>query len=126
MPIDYKKYPANWLTEIRPRIMKRADNKCEKCGVEHLSIIYSIKLAVRTLSGQYKKRSIWFKDKLDALREDEFKTIKEVKVVLTIAHLDHDANNHEVEDDRLRAYCQSCHLRYDAKEKYKRRLNKLK
>lgn len=23
MPIDYKKYPANWLSEIRPRIMKR-------------------------------------------------------------------------------------------------------
>ncbi len=45
------------------------------------------------------------------------------KVVLTIAHLDHDAENHEVSDDRLAALCQACHLQYDqhrhvAKRKY--------
>jgi 5-methylcytosine-specific restriction endonuclease McrA len=32
MPCDYSKYPANWLTEIRPRILERAGNRCEKCG----------------------------------------------------------------------------------------------
>lgn len=35
MPCDYKKYPKNWLTEIRPRILKRAGNKCEGCGAEN-------------------------------------------------------------------------------------------
>jgi protein-arginine kinase activator protein McsA len=35
------------------------------------------------------------------------------KVVLTIAHLDHDADNWEVSDDRLKAMCQACHLGYD-------------
>ena len=35
MAIAYKKYPSNWKTEIRPRILKRADNKCEICGVEN-------------------------------------------------------------------------------------------
>lgn len=35
------------------------------------------------------------------------------KVVLTIAHLDHDAENHDVKYDRLRALCQACHLKYD-------------
>jgi hypothetical protein len=35
MPINYKKYPKNWKTEIRPSILKRAQNKCEKCGVEN-------------------------------------------------------------------------------------------
>jgi len=45
---------------------------------------------------------------------------KPVKVVLTVAHLDHDETNHQVTDDRLKAMCQLCHLRYDAKEKYRR------
>lgn len=38
MPIDYKKYPANWKTEIRPRILERAQNRCELCGVENYTI----------------------------------------------------------------------------------------
>lgn len=37
MAIDYKKYPANWKTEIRPRILERADNKCEWCGAANKS-----------------------------------------------------------------------------------------
>lgn len=49
---------------------------------------------------------------------------KMVKVVLTIAHLDHDETNHEVKDERLMAMCQLCHLRYDAKEKYRRSFNR--
>lgn len=40
-------------------------------------------------------------------------TEKLVKVVLTIAHLDHDRDNHEVKDERLRAYCQLHHLAHD-------------
>lgn len=35
MPCDYKEYPENWLSEIRPRILKRADNRCEWCGAEN-------------------------------------------------------------------------------------------
>ena len=35
------------------------------------------------------------------------------KVVLTIAHLDHDKENHDVKDERLAALCQKCHLGYD-------------
>lgn len=35
------------------------------------------------------------------------------RVVLTIAHLDHDAKNHAVADDRLASLCQRCHLNYD-------------
>jgi hypothetical protein len=38
---------------------------------------------------------------------------KAVKIVLTIAHLDHDADNHNVTDDRLMAMCQKCHNNYD-------------
>ena len=122
MPIDYSKYPKNWLSEIRPRIMQRANNKCEICGLEHKSTVYAIKLYIR--DKQYKWRSLWFRNKQDAEREDLHGNMKPVKVVLTIAHLDHDENNHEITDDRLMALCQICHLRYDAKEKYKRSLQK--
>lgn len=37
---------------------------------------------------------------------------KGVRVVLTIAHLDHDPRNNA--ESNLRALCQRCHLRYDA------------
>jgi len=35
------------------------------------------------------------------------------KVVLTVAHLDHDTGHNA--DSNLRAWCQRCHLTYDAK-----------
>ena len=37
------------------------------------------------------------------------------KVVLTIAHLDHTPENNN--DENLRALCQRCHNRYDAKHR---------
>lgn len=79
MPVDYSKYPPNWKTEIRPRILERAGNRCEFCGAEN-----------------YKPHPVTGS-----------------RVVLTIAHLDHDEENWDVEDDRLAALCQRCHLRYD-------------
>jgi hypothetical protein len=50
--------------------------------------------------------------------------MKEVRVILTIAHLDHDETNWKVSDDRLKAMCQKCHLDYDAVEKYHRIIKK--
>lgn len=81
MPINYKEYPANW-GEIRDRILLRAKNKCEECGLINHSIV---------ARGNGKK----------------------TKIVLTIAHLDHDKLNHDVKDERLKALCQKCHLAYD-------------
>ena len=43
-------------------------------------------------------------------------------IVLTIAHLDHDIKNNDPKI--LRALCQRCHLRYDVKEKQKKKENK--
>lgn len=88
--MDYKLYPPDWLTIIRPRIMRRAGERraeggeiiqnacCEKCGIEN----YAIKP-------------------------------NGTKVIIGIAHLDHDPENWEVKDERLQALCQACHLRYD-------------
>ena len=39
--------------------------------------------------------------------------------MLTIAHLDHDKENWAVKDERLKALCQRCHLRYDSEHHQK-------
>jgi hypothetical protein len=121
MPIDYKKYPKDWK-EIRKRILKRAKNKCEFCGLKNGAVVYRARV---------NRKIEWFKT-LKQLRKavpqiEMFDFYKKytTKVVLTIAHLDHDETNHEVTDDRLRALCQMCHLRYDVKEKHRRRILKL-
>lgn len=112
MPIDYKKYPNNWKKVIRPAILARANNCCEFCGIENKSIIHSFK--------NHFGRTEW---KFLSYGEFMMKGAKTVKVVLTIAHLDHDEENHNVKLSRLAALCQLCHLRYDAKEKLARRNN---
>lgn len=124
MPIDYKKYPPNWKSEIVPAVIDRAGNCCEECGLQNHSIVFSIKLWVKDENGRYKLRRIWFRHEGDAKRETSGYGIKTVRVVLTVAHLDHDELNHEVSLDRLRALCQICHLRYDAKEKFQRQARK--
>ena len=128
MPIDYSRYPPNWKSEIVPRILERANHCCEKCGVPNKAILTSIPLKVRE-GDRYKTRRIWITDASDVKRllplmDTEYDGAKKITVVLTIAHLDHDEENHEVSDDRLQAMCQICHLNYDAKEKHRRRLEK--
>lgn len=122
MPIDYSKYPPNWKTEIVPRILERADNKCEKCGLENYVEVYSVPLKINE-GGRYKIKRFWLTADTDLERMRPYAlggNVKTVKVVLTIAHLDHDETNHAVTDERLRAWCQYCHLNYDASEKYRR------
>lgn len=124
MPTDMKKYPPDW-DERRDRVLKRANNCCENCFLENYSTVYSVK--------RYDtKRREWYDNiykAIDKAKESGWgevhlwplePIIKPVKVVLTIAHLDHDEYNWEVPDERLMAMCQACHLKYDAKEKYRR------
>lgn len=126
MPIDYSKYPPNWKTEIVPAVLRRACYRCENCKLEGGSTVYGIKLWIKDENGRYKIRSIWFRDENDAKREAGYSPVRRIRIVLTIAHLDHDETNHEVTLERLKALCQACHLRYDAKEKYRRQLVKWK
>ncbi len=48
------------------------------------------------------------------------------KVMLQIMHLDHDSENWNVKDSRLRAACQRCHTNYDKIEAYKKEPRKKK
>jgi len=125
MPCDYSKYPPNWKKEIVPRILKRADNKCEVCGLKNRQHVYSISLYLRSKeNGRYGFKSVWVRDIQDAIKIEPLGTMKVVRIILTIAHLDHDETNHNVTDDRLKAMCQKCHLAYDTEEKYNRIIQK--
>lgn len=128
MPIDYSKYPPNWKAEIVPAVRKRSGDKCELCGLPNKSEVWSYKLRVLDVDGRYKLKTFWTNSESDILRLTPFVSpsyTKKTKVVLTVAHLDHDETNWDVELNRLRHMCQYCHLNYDAKEKYKRSLKKV-
>ena len=112
MPIEYKKYPPNWKSEIVPRILKREKNRCKFCGVKNHSVGY------RDSEGKF------FEVDNSMDLEDPSYENKIIGIVLTIAHLDHDEANWNVADDRLAALCQRCHLKYDAPEKRRRMKSK--
>jgi hypothetical protein len=122
MPINYNEYPQNWKSEIRPRILARAGQvidtegrtvkqaKCEQCGVTNYAVI-------KRTDNSYK-----IIDDFEDFKQDNYpgysdqevmKRMGFTKVVLTIAHLNHDKLNHDVKDEELKALCQKCHLAHD-------------
>jgi len=130
MPCDYKNYPANWKSEIRPDILKRAGNCCEHegCGVKNGAYGY------RAANGDFYEWS-YIEDALENHGDDLFSNVlsncydkkgsptKAIKIVLTIAHLDHDTTNNDY--NNLKALCQLHHLRHDVgHHKQTRRKNK--
>lgn len=103
MPCDYKKYPANWK-DIRKRILEREGYRCKTCMLPNYAIGY------RDASGKWHPIECSMQGDVDAedAREAGFKVIK---IVLTVAHIDHDITNNQ--DENLAAFCQLHHLRHD-------------
>ena len=110
-PENRGRYPADW-PEVRVRIMQRAHFRCEwdGCDIPHRA-------------EGYWRRDRWVRMPR-ALREAGYKVgdtvacsdgsqLKVIRIILTIAHLDHTPEN--CADENLRAWCQRHHLRYDAK-----------
>lgn len=103
MPCDYSKYPPNFRTEIRPRILARAGNKCERCGVPNYAEGY------REKDGTFVE-STGMQADTDALDGKKI-----IKIVLTIAHLEN-PDPMDCRDENLAALCQMHHLQLDAKQ----------
>lgn len=128
MPTDMNKYPPDW-PQRRKRILKRANYECEQCGFQDREHIWSVKIYGTGKRKWVRNKEVARKMVLDSgwgkkIYENPGPVIKRVKVILTIAHLDHDETNWDVKDERLMALCQKCHLVYDAQEKTKRVLGK--
>jgi len=115
MPCDYSKYPKNWK-EIRKVILERAGDCCEKCGIANKQIGY------RDKEGKFYSWSLiedclennghdLFDDVLSNCFDKKGNPTKAIKIVLTIAHLDHNTSNNA--PSNLKALCQRCHLAMD-------------
>ena len=113
-PENKSRYPANWKF-IRAQILNRAGYCCEKCKAPHGKMI------ARGVDSDADTYMIEGGEVFDAdtglllgrARMSDFTVGKMVGIVLTIAHLDHTPEHNDPEN--LRAWCQRCHLRYDAK-----------
>ena len=125
MPIDYKLYPKNWKSEIRPAILARAENCCEFCrvpnGIAILRGTWNDTECYQDMDG-----AIFNANTGDLLGDDYIGEVHPtnnlIKVVLTVAHMDHDITNNDHKN--LMALCQQCHNRYDIENRKKKRGNK--
>ena len=112
-PENRHRYPKDW-PQIRAAILERAGHKCEKCKAPNL---------VMVARGEGRHAGTYMTDDAEVIdaetgenlgqcRMSDYSVGRMVRIVLTIAHLDHVPENCEPEN--LRAWCQRCHLRYDA------------
>jgi len=102
MPIrseNKDKYPPNW-PEIRDLVRQRSRGQCEKCGIMDGALGY------RDQFGNFHELE---GTAIEAARADGTTLLK---IVLTVAHLDHDPTHNDLSN--LRHWCQQCHNRYDA------------
>lgn len=127
-PCDYSKYPKDWK-EIRAGILERSGHCCEKCGVSNGQLGY------RAIDGKFFPWS-YIEDCLENNGRDLFDDVlsncfdkkgnptKAIKIVLTIAHLDHDLKNND--PSNLKALCQRCHNLHDIDYRAKNRKETLR
>lgn len=114
-PENKSKYPDNWK-EIRERIRERAGNKCEWCGVANHAIGY------RERDGSFRNLTAIEWDMIHSRIKyggsnltESIKHFGFVKIVCTVAHLDHDPTNND--PGNLAFLCQKCHNNYDRKHR---------
>lgn len=130
MPIkqgNRARYPQNWATEIRPSILERAGNRCERCSVPNHAVGYRdqdgsfVPLrgnAPCDAAGDGKSWSsyglISYADALAfAEQYNEHAGNRWIVIVLTIAHI-HDPDPANCDPGNLQALCQRCHNMLDA------------
>lgn len=112
-------YGKEWRTVTRPRILARAGNCCESCKKPNGRRLWVWK--PRDTRDQYwtltKARQEWHYVSAGGrggnfvLYGVQWREARRIRVVLTIAHLNHVAGDDR--DENLRALCQWCHLDYD-------------
>ena len=122
MPIreeNKARYPDDWK-HISRSIREAAGNVCQACGVENGRLIYRGSHELRP-AWRYADDSVFMPSRcsfdgsdIPGTTWDDFDKAKgePVRVVLTVAHLDHQPEN--CAPDNLRAWCQRCHNAYDA------------
>lgn len=112
-------YGKTWREVIRPRILARAKNCCERCGVPNHQRVrrtggwwLDIKVTWATERSRCIRRA-WRNQNGELMgpRRPRGSVVRTVRIVLTIAHLDQIPGHDD--DANLQAMCQWCHLDYD-------------
>jgi hypothetical protein len=113
LPDNKAKYPTNWK-EISIRIKNRAGWRCEFCGVGHGE--WGWREGEKFVSApKGPLRDAGYIRPPFNVSANDGRILHFIEIVLTTAHLDHDEAN--CTDGNLRALCQQCHNRYDAKHR---------
>jgi hypothetical protein len=113
-----ERYPRDWKV-LRGGILLRANNRCEQCSAPNGEVIarHHEGRSYMLESGEVFDAATG--EHLGLARGSEFDVGRFVRVVLTVAHLDHDESHNDV--GNLRALCQLHHLRHDAADNTRRR-----
>lgn len=105
-PENRRLYPKHW-PEIRAAILERAEHRCEEpgCGVRNHAL------------GYRDAESAFHEIDAAALHNmvPDVDGMKPIRIVLTIAHLNHDPTDNRPEN--LAALCQLHHNRHDAEHR---------
>lgn len=114
-PENAKRYPKDW-NAIRNRIVQRAGNRCEFCGVQNGALGSRNghgKFLPAEPKGEKMLRLEWPEPgERWWCGDGDFRLFQRViRIVLTVAHLDHTPEN--CDESNLKALCQRCHLKYD-------------
>jgi 5-methylcytosine-specific restriction endonuclease McrA len=113
-PENLARYPKDW-PQISQSVRSRAREKCEWCGVQNKQ------LGGRLPGGTWCPAAAWDHPGDRPIEGGRFACeapdgslafLRIVRIVLTVAHLDHTPENCSPEN--LKALCQRCHNRYDA------------
>jgi hypothetical protein len=122
-PENRDRYPKDWPA-ISAAIRQRARNKCEWCGVPNGQLggrtaggSWHPAIPLGTNCGSTPSGLDWPKEGdlgwcSVAGQGDQYVQLRIVRIVLTVAHLDHTPEN--CDPANLKALCQRCHNRYDA------------
>lgn len=114
-PENRARYPKDWR-HIRAAILERAGRKCEGCSVKQYAVAHWNGDEWCVDSSSLEDGITYAQARQIAAENSigwEPGMPKWIVVVLTVAHLDHTPENCDITN--LRAWCQRCHLRYDAK-----------
>ena len=116
MPCDYSLYPIDWKTKIRPDILERDQHCCKVCKVPNYALAFS---------GRWNGIEVFQNEDGSIFKTEDGELISNsyvgdvwdeknngsCKIILTVAHLDHDIKNNDYSN--LAALCQLHHNRHD-------------
>jgi 5-methylcytosine-specific restriction endonuclease McrA len=109
-PENKARYPKDWK-QISARIKEREGHKCKFCGLPNYKIIMRIGDCVISISDAELVEAFDIAQRTQVQYRKVLQDMGYVRIVLTVAHLDHQPENNA--DENLAALCQRCHNRYD-------------